>query len=135
MLTHHRVHDLVAHVQRGEIFEALKAFYADDVVMQENLQPPTVGKHANLERERAFHATVARLDRSEAKLVLVDGDHAVIHWTIDYLGTDGKYYHFDQIALQTWRGEGDEAQIVHERFVYDPATLVVPEPAPVGRAA
>lgn len=55
----------------------------------------------------------------------VDGDRAAINWILDYVGTDGKRYHFDQIALQTWRGQGDDAQIVHERFVYDSATLVL----------
>jgi hypothetical protein len=58
--------------------------------MQENTQPPTVGKPANLERERAFLASVARLDRYEAAFVLVDEDHAVINWVTDFLGTDGK---------------------------------------------
>ena len=125
MPSHQRVRALVAEVERGRIFEAIDAFYADDVVMQENLGPATAGKAANVERERAFLAGIARLDRYQAQGIVVDGDRAVIHWIADFLGTDGKQYHFDQLALQTWRGEGDDARIVHERFVYDPGSLVV----------
>jgi len=138
MPTPDRVRDLVAHVERGQIFEALDAFYAADVVMQENTQPPTVGKSANVERERAFLAGIARLDRYHATAILVDGERAVINWVADFVGTDGRHYHFDQLALQTWRGEGDAARIVQERFVYDSASIVAaahPDVSASGRVA
>lgn len=62
-----------------------------------------------------------------AAAVVVDSDRAVIHWVADFLGTDGRRYHMDQVALQTWRGERNGARIVYERFVYDPTTLVAPD--------
>lgn len=119
-----RVRSLVTQVERGEIFEALNTFYAPHVVMQENTGPETRGLPANIEREKAFLGSIAKLDRYEAQAVVVDGDHAVINWIADFVGTDGKRYHFDQLAFQTWEGEGDDARIVRERFVYDSASLV-----------
>ncbi len=121
-----RVHALVDAVEQGRALEAFEAFYADDVVMQENLMPPTVGKAANRERERGFVTHIREVHESRARLVLVDGAHAIIHWLFDFTGADGVRLRFDQLALQTWREEGSGARVVHERFVYDPATLAVP---------
>jgi ketosteroid isomerase-like protein len=117
------VRALVAAVEEGRALEAFERFYADDVVMQENLQPPTIGKAANRAREHGFAAHVRAVHESRAHLVLVDGAHAVIHWLFDFTGADGVRLRFDQLALQTWREESRDARVVHERFVYDPTTL------------
>src|SRR5207237_7295054 len=78
-----RVHQLVARAEQWKILEAMQEFYADNVVMQENLNAPTVGLTANLERERAFVASVAKVNEMRAKAVLVDGNRAVINWHQD----------------------------------------------------
>lgn len=52
-----RVLDLVGRVERGDFLGAFEEFYADDVEMRGNLAPPTIGKEANRERERAFVAS------------------------------------------------------------------------------
>jgi ketosteroid isomerase-like protein len=123
MPSRERVRDLVAYVERGRILEAIDEFYADDVVMQDNHAPPTVGKAANREREQAFAALIAEVHENRAAAVLVDGDRAVINWRFDFTGTDGTRYRFDQLAFQSWKGD----RIVNERFYYDSATLVVGE--------
>jgi ketosteroid isomerase-like protein len=115
-----RVNDLIARVQQGAILEAIEEFYADDVTMQENRQPPTVGKAANRERERNFLASVARVHECRTPSVLIDGDRVVIHWILDYTATDGVRYSLDQLAFQSWRGD----RIVAERFFYDSATVL-----------
>lgn len=114
-----RVHDLVAYVEQGRIIEAIEEFYHDGVVMRENLNPPTVGKAANLERERNFVASIARVHQNRAESVFVEGSRAVIHWTFEFTGVDGTRLRFDQVALQVWDGD----RIMSERFIYDPATL------------
>jgi ketosteroid isomerase-like protein len=121
MPTRQRVQDLIAHVERGRFADGINEFYADDVVMQDNLSQPTVGKTANYAREREFEAYIATLHESRALDVIVDGDRVVIHWLLDFTGTDGKRTRMDQLAYQLWRGD----RIVRERFVYDPATLAV----------
>jgi ketosteroid isomerase-like protein len=123
MPTRQRVLDLVNMVEQGRILDAIDAFYADDVVMQDNLNPPTVGKVKNREREAQFVSSIRDVHQNKAKLVFVDGDHAVVNWNFEFTGTDGTRIRFDQLALQTWRGDGANARIVQERFVYDSATL------------
>ena len=44
MSTRERVQELVGYVQAGRIPEAIERFYADGATMQENRQPPTVGR-------------------------------------------------------------------------------------------
>lgn len=113
-----RVGALVRLVELGRWLEAFEEFYAEDVVMQENLELPTVGKAAAREKEERFVGAVRSHD-TRAASVIVDGDRVAIHWNAEYTFTDGSHMRFDQIAHQVWRG----GRIVHERFFYDPGTL------------
>lgn len=113
------VEQLLALVREGRVPEAIDRFYGDNVAMQENLNPPTVGKAENRAREEAFGASIAELHALETPAIVVDGNRAVIHWIIDYTSTDGQRFRFDEVALQTW----EDGKIVHERFIYDPNDL------------
>ena len=114
-----RVMDLVDRVQRGDLLGAFEEFYADDVVMRENTQPPTVGKAANREREETFVGSIRQIHENRADSVVVDGDRVAINWRAEYTLGDGNRYRFDQVAYQTWDGD----HIVDERFYYDSAAL------------
>lgn len=110
------VHELVRLVEAGRIDDALHAFYAPDVAMQENLAAPVVGRDANIARERAFFGGIT-LHGNRAKSITVGRDRAVINWILDFTGSDGVRYVIDQLATQEWKN----GRIVHERFVYDSA--------------
>ena len=114
-----RVLELVSYVEAGRIPEAIEEFYAENVVMQENRQRPTAGKAANLERERAFAASVARWHEARARSVAVDGDQVLIEWVLDYTTSQGQRIRMEEIAQQVWRA----GKIERERFFYDSATL------------
>jgi ketosteroid isomerase-like protein len=114
-----RVTDLITLVEAGRFADAIDAFYTDDTVMRDNLNPPTIGKVANVAREQNFQRYIAALHESRAEDVVIDGDLVVIHWILDLTGTDGVRMRFDQVAFQRWRGD----RIAEERFIYDPATL------------
>lgn len=114
-----RVLELVRYVGEGRIPEAIGEFYADDVVMQENRQPPTVGKAANLARELAFGDSVERWHEVSARSVAVDGDQALIEWVFDFTTREGRRVRMEEIAQQTWR----DGKIERERFFYDTAAL------------
>jgi ketosteroid isomerase-like protein len=114
------VQTLVNQVETGQIIDAFNRFYAEDVVMQENSNPPTVGKEANLAREQAFVAGVKEVHENRATSVLVDGDKSVIAWVLDFTNTEGTRLRIDQVTHQTWQGD----QIVSERFYYDSASVV-----------
>ena len=115
-----QVNDLVSLVEQGRMIEAIEKYYDEDVAMQENLGAPIVGLATNLERERAFYGSLRTL-QFKAASILVEGNRAVINWVFDYTAADGKQFHMDQIAVQTWRN----GKLIHERFIYDTATLAV----------
>ncbi len=128
MPTKARVLQLVHHVEEGRILEAMDSFYHTDVSMQDNLAAPTVGRDANRTRLQNAMTTMQEVREHRARQVIVDGDLAVIHWSFKFTTTDGTRLDFDQLALQEWRGAGDDARIAHERFVFDSATIVAPSP-------
>ena len=119
MSTRERVQELVGYVQAGRIPEAIERFYADGATMQENRQPPTVGKAANLARERAFGDSVGRWHEVTARSIAVDGDQVLIEWVFEYTTREGQRIRMEEVAQQTWR----DGRIVRERFFYDSATL------------
>ena len=110
--------DLIALVESGRMLEAFERYYADDVAMQENVAAPTVGFDANYARESAFYGSLREAKFTPVSIV-VEGDRAAINWIFDYTTGDGQRYRMDEIAVQTWRN----GKIVHERYIYDTATL------------
>jgi len=119
MTTRDQVEKLVRYVEANRILDALDELYADDVSMQDNLNPPVVGKDANRERERAFFGSIT-VHQNRALSVAVDGDQAVIHWLFEFTGADGKRYRMDQLSHQQWKN----GRVVKERFYYDSANIV-----------
>ena len=120
MSTRDRVLELIEYVKEGRMVEALQEFYADGVTMQENREPPTVGKAANLARERAFAGSIARPHEVNARTVAVDGDQVFIEWVFDYTARDGHRVRIEEIAQQSWR----QGRIERERFFYDTASVL-----------
>lgn len=109
------VQDLVDLVLSGKILESFDKYYADNVSMQENHNPPTVGKAANRTREEKFIGSIKEFHGASTPEIVVDGDNSVIHWIMDYTNTDGVKVHFDQLAHQKWEGD----KVVFEKFYYD----------------
>jgi ketosteroid isomerase-like protein len=119
------VERFIAMVESNDHVRAIEEFYAEDASMQENLAPPRVGRDVLVAHEKAALARVASVHTHKVRTFLVDGDHVAIHWTFDFTLPDGASRRFDEVALQTWRGE----KIVVERFFYDPATVAPKPPA------
>ena len=86
--------------------------------MQDNHNPPVVGKAANRERERQFFGGIT-VHQNRALSVTVDGDQAVINWLFEFTGGDGTRYRMDQLSHQEWK----DGRIVKERFYYDSARI------------
>jgi ketosteroid isomerase-like protein len=115
-----QVLDLINLVENGKMLDAMNRYYAQNVAMQENVSPPTVGIAENYARESAFYGSLKSLKFTLVSVV-VEGDRAVINWIFDYTMADGKQYRMDEIAVQSWR----DGKIVHERYIYDTASLAV----------
>jgi ketosteroid isomerase-like protein len=99
----------------GDILGAFDAFYAEDVVMQENTSEPTAGKAANRAREQAFIDSVEEFHGVKLLGSAVNGDRSYSEWEIDATYKGGVRVAASQVAVRQWRG----GQIVHERFYYN----------------
>ena len=115
-----QVLDLIRLVESGQMLEAITTYYGENVVMQENTSPPMVGLAENYAREAAFYGSLRAVKFTPVSVV-VEGDRAAINWVFEYTTADGQDYRMDEIAVQTWR----DGKIVHERYVYDTASLAV----------
>ena len=95
--------------------EAMEEFYADDVVMEEPTYGRTVGLAANLERERAFVASVKEFRGFEARHVGVGENVSFYENAMDWVDVEGNAIHVEQVSVAEWR----DGKIVRERFYYD----------------
>ncbi len=103
-------------IQQGEIMDAMREFYAEDLVMAENDAEPTVGLAANLEREQAFVDNTTWYG-AELKSVAIADDLSMTQWWLDFHNTQyGQRLAFTQVAVQRWR----DGKIYDERFYYNP---------------
>lgn len=118
MPTRMRVRDFIDAVVHGDHVEAIRDFYHEDASMQENLEPPRVGRDALIAHEQAGQARVKSVHAHPPQTVMVDGDNVAIGRTFDIVDGKGVSRRLNEVALQHWRGE----RIVTERFVYDDAT-------------
>lgn len=114
-----RVNDLIGYIQQGKIIQAMQEFYDDDISMQENNNPPVVGKTANIEREKQFVAYVKAWKSFNIRAVGIDEVRgiALIQSDFEFEAVDGKTIKYDQVSVQQWR----DGRIVHEKFYYDSA--------------
>ncbi|HWP92166.1 MAG TPA: SnoaL-like domain-containing protein [Thermodesulfobacteriota bacterium] len=109
-----QVEDLNSMILKGQILEAFEKYYADNVVMQENDQPPTVGKDANREREKQFLANLTEFRGAEVKAVAVGDDVTMVEWFFDYTHKEWGKKTYHQVAVQKWK----DGKIIHEKFYY-----------------
>ena len=123
MPTRERVQDFIALVERGEYVKAIEDFYHPEASMQENGEPPRVGRQALVEHERAVLASLTGMRTRRVETCLVDGDRVAINWVFEMTGRDGKARTLDELALQSWDGD----RIARERFFYDPAQIRPPK--------
>lgn len=114
-----RVDALVAMVVAGQHAEAIEAFYHEDAVMQENLNPPRVGRVALVEHERRALSRVKAVRSFKIGPALIDGDTVMLNWVFEFDYLDGRKMKMNEIARQTWRG----GRVAEERFYYDPAQM------------
>jgi len=113
------VEAFVAQVLRGDHVQAIGDWYADQASMQENQDPPRVGREALMEGERRTMARQAEVRTELVSPVIVDGDRVAIHWRFTFVSKKGHAASFEEIAWQEWRGD----KIWREQFFYDPAQM------------
>ena len=109
-----RINELLDYIRNGRIMDAMKAFYADEVVMEEPAYGKTEGLAANLDREQKFVDSVKAFKNFEAPTVAVGEDVSVYENIMDWMDVEDNDIHVEQVAVQKWQG----GKIVYERFYY-----------------
>jgi hypothetical protein len=99
--------------------EVYERYYDANVVVQENMQPPRVGRSLSIERQKLMNANIAEIHDFKIGAVLVDGDRSMVEMHLDATTKDGHRLHVEEVGLQTWK----DGRIIHERFFYDPSSF------------
>ncbi len=100
----------------GRGMEAFEKHYAEDCVMQENVDAPREGKDACRAYEEAFFANIAEFHGAELLASSVAGDRSYSEWVFDCTFKDGTRMRNTQVAARTWR----DGKVVREQFFYQP---------------
>lgn len=111
-----RLEDLFSYIREGRILDAINDFYADNVVMQENALPPTVGRKANLEREKQFLSTVKEWQRFDVTAKGVGEDVTFYETVLDWVTTESTSVHVEQVVVAKWQ----DGKIINERYYHNP---------------
>lgn len=99
----------------GKALEAFEKFYADDVEMRENSDPPTKGKDANRKRELEFFDSVERFNGAEVRSSSAGDDVSFSEWMMDVTLKGNQRRKLEQITVRRWKN----GKIVSERFYYN----------------
>jgi len=104
-------------VESGAHDRACEDFYTVDSTMQENGNPPRVGRAAHVANERRVLARARSIESRCVRPVFVNGDFVVIRWKFRFDWLNGTRTDIEELAYQRWEGE----RIAQETFFYDPA--------------
>ena len=110
-----RLNDLFDYIRQGKIIDAMSEFYDNDTVMQDNANPPTKGRAANIEREKQFLSGVKEWKGFTVTASGVGDNVTFYESTMDFIATNGQPIHLEQVSVAKW----SNGKIVHERFYYD----------------
>lgn len=123
-----RVQELLAFQQTNPTVEEVYGrFYDENVVVQENLNPPRTGRAISIDRQKRMNANVKEIHEVKIGAVLVDNTgeanpldgRSVIELHLELTTVDGYRIRIEELGLQTWRN----GLIVHERYFYDPVNI------------
>lgn len=117
MPTEDTLNRFIQAVEAGAHDQACEDFYTADSTMQENGNPPRVGRTAHVENERRVLARARSVESTCVRPVFVNGDFVVIRWKFRFAWLDGTRTDMEELAYQRWEGE----RIAQETFFYDPA--------------
>ncbi|MFZ5720945.1 MAG: nuclear transport factor 2 family protein [Pseudomonadota bacterium] len=113
------VEAFIAQVLSGDHVGAIRDWYAEDATMQENQDPPRLGREALMAGEQAMLDRVASVKTELQAPPAVDGDQVAIRWRFTFTSPRGSVRSFEEVAWQTWRGD----RVWREVFFYDPAQM------------
>lgn len=114
----------IARVEENAHVEAIAEFYTEGASMQENNNPPRVGREVLMAHEAAALARAAWVRSACVRPAFANGDHVVIRWIFEFGYPDGSQRRIEELAWQRWEGE----RIAQEQFFYDPKQFIAQPP-------
>jgi len=99
---------------QGKALEAFDIYYHDEVIMQENENPPTVGKAANRKREEDFFSSIIEFRGAKPLKLTVGEGITMVQWHYDYTHKDWGVRNYIQVSVQEWKN----GKIIREQFFY-----------------
>lgn len=109
-----KISDLNDLVLQGKALDAFEKYYHEDVVMQENGTPPTIGKEANRKRELEFFGSITEFRSAKPLKVTVGESVTMVQWQYDYTHKDWGVKNYTQVSVQEWK----DGKIIREQFFY-----------------
>lgn len=110
-----KITDLNDLVLQGKALDAFEKYYHEDVIMQENENEPTVGKSANLEREKAFFSSITEFRGARPLKIAIGQNVSMVEWQYDYTHKDWGVRNYVQVSVQEWK----DGLIIKEKFYYN----------------
>lgn len=101
-------------VIQGKLMEAFETYYHEEVAMQENENPPTLGKEANRKREEEFLAAVTEFRTAKPLKVTLGERTTMVEWQYDYTHKEWGIRNYTQVSVQEWQ----DGKIIREKFYY-----------------
>jgi len=101
-------------VLEGKMIQAFDMYYDDNVVMQENTMPPTIGKAANHQRELKFLSDVTEFRGAKVLNVATGENVSFVTWQYDYTHKEWGVRNYTQVSVQYWK----DGLIEKEQFFY-----------------
>jgi hypothetical protein len=101
-------------ILEGKALEGFELYYDDEVVMQENENPATIGKEVNRQREIDFFGNITEFRGAKALDVAVGENISYVKWHYDYTHKDWGARKYTQVSVQHWK----DGRIVKEQFFY-----------------
>jgi len=114
------VESFMALVEAGQYVDAIERFYAANASMQENGDPPRVGRDLLVAGERRVMSHFQAIKAARQGQPLIAGDRVAIHWRFEFNAFSGVSFTFDEVAWQTWQGD----KVAKETFFYDPRPMI-----------
>jgi hypothetical protein len=101
-------------VLAGQLLDAFELYYDDNVTMQENGQPATIGKEANRIREKEFLNNITEFRGAKVLHTAIGDNISYVTWTYDYTHKEWGIRNYTQLSVQHWVN----GKIIREQFLY-----------------
>jgi hypothetical protein len=101
-------------ILEGKALEGFDLYYDDEVVMQENENPATMGKEANRQREIEFFNSITEFRGAKPLDIAIGENISYVKWHYDYTHKDWGERKYTQVSVQHWK----DGKIVKEQFFY-----------------